>query len=90
MENPRDNSAVLRVLRRWMPEIRRAAIASGERPYALLERVVDDGLNGPEITARPALLAEAEESGFEEVGSLDRWQARQERELGDRISRRAA
>lgn len=80
----------MRVVRRWMPEIRRAATATGERPDELLERVIDDGLNGPEVTDLPALLAEAEESGFEEVGSFDRWQARQERELGERISRRAA
>jgi hypothetical protein len=90
MEKPQDNPAVLRVIRHWMPEIRRAASASGERPEALLERVIEDGLHGPVVTGLPALLAEAEDSGFDEVGNLDRWQARRERELRDRIARRAA
>jgi hypothetical protein len=78
--------AVLRVIRRWMPEIRRAASAAGQGPGALLERVLESGLPRAEGIDVPRMLAKAEASGFEEVGDLDRWQARRERDLTRRLS----
>lgn len=81
-----DRSEVQGVIRRWMPELRRAASASGEGPAALLERVLEATLPRVGEVDVPGILAAAEASGFEPVDDLDRWQAGRERGLRERLS----
>lgn len=86
MKQSLEQSAVLKVLRRWMPEIRRAASVRGEGPDALLERVLESGLPKVDEAGLRKMLADAEASGFEPVDDLDRWQAKREQALQKRLA----
>jgi len=81
MESSLENTAVLAVLRRWMPALHREAIASGQDEDALLERALSRALPRTEVVDISEMAAEADASGYEEVEDLNGWHAELEEEL---------
>jgi hypothetical protein len=81
MEIYSDNKAVIDVLKRLMPEIRREAASNGLREEAVLESALRRVLQRARVVDVARMAREADASGYDEIEDFDGWQAGMEGEL---------
>ena len=85
MEKALENSAAFEVLRRWMPELKKAALESGQREDALLEKALRHALPRMEEVDLPRMIAEAKASGSTPIDDLDVWLKDRKEALRERL-----